>query len=46
VLDQDHKAIFTKWLEEHSSSVIAVARAYTLTNDECKDLAQEILLQA
>jgi RNA polymerase sigma-70 factor (ECF subfamily) len=46
VLDEDHKSIFTKWLEEHSSSVIKVARAYTLTNDECQDLAQEILLQA
>ncbi|TWU06321.1 RNA polymerase sigma factor [Stieleria varia] len=44
--DKDHKAIFTKWLEEHRSSVIKVARAYTLTNDECQDLAQEILLQA
>lgn len=46
MFEEDHKAIFTKWLAEHSSSVIKVARAYTLTNDECKDLAQEILLQA
>ena len=46
MLDEDFKAIFTKWLEEHSSSVIKVARAYTLTKDECQDLAQEILLQA
>ena len=46
MLEEDHKAIFTKWLEEHSSSVIKVARAYTLTTDECQDLAQEILLQA
>lgn len=46
MLDEDHKSIFTKWLEEHSSSVIKVARAYTLTSDECQDLAQEILLQA
>ncbi|WP_231602710.1 RNA polymerase sigma factor [Neorhodopirellula pilleata] len=38
--------IFTRWLEEHSSSVIQVARAYTLTSEECQDLAQEILLQA
>lgn len=44
--DEDHKAIFTKWLEEHSSSVVKVARAYTLTSDECQDLAQEILFQA
>ena len=34
------------WLDEHSSAVFKVARAYTLTNDECQDLAQEILLQA
>jgi RNA polymerase sigma-70 factor, ECF subfamily len=46
VLEEDHKGIFTKWLAEHSSSVIKVARVYTLTNDECQDLAQEILLQA
>ncbi len=46
VLEEDPKAIFTKWLTEHSSSVIKVSRAYTLTNDESQDLAQEILLQA
>ncbi|MDA1231716.1 MAG: RNA polymerase sigma factor [Planctomycetota bacterium] len=46
MLDADHKAIFTKWLEEHSASVLKVARAYSLTSDECQDLAQEILLQA
>lgn len=34
------------WLGEHGSSVMKVARAYTLTNEECQDLAQEILLQA
>jgi len=34
------------WLGEHGSSVFKVARAYTLTSDECQDLAQEILLQA
>ncbi|MCA9129024.1 MAG: RNA polymerase sigma factor [Planctomycetales bacterium] len=46
MLEEDPKAIFTQWLEEHSSSVLKVARAYTLTHDECQDLAQEILLQA
>lgn len=46
MLDDDHQSVFTKWLEEHSSSVWKVARAYTLTNEECQDLAQEILLQA
>jgi RNA polymerase sigma-70 factor (ECF subfamily) len=34
------------WLGEHSASVMKVARAYTLTSEECQDLAQEILLQA
>jgi RNA polymerase sigma-70 factor, ECF subfamily len=44
--DDDHKSLFTRWLDEHSSSVMKVARAYTLTSDESQDLAQEILLQA
>lgn len=35
-----------QWLDEHGSSVLKVARAYTLTSDDCQDLAQEILLQA
>ena len=44
--DDEHKSLFMTWLGEHGSSVMKVARAYTLTNDECQDLAQEILLQA
>lgn len=44
--DEDHKSVFTKWLEQHSSAVMKVARAYTLNEEECRDLAQEILLQA
>jgi RNA polymerase sigma-70 factor (ECF subfamily) len=44
--DEDQKSLFMTWLGEHGSSVVKVARAYTLTNDECQDLAQEILLQA
>lgn len=46
MVEENQKSIFTQWLEEHSSSVIKVARAYTLTSEECQDLAQEILLQA
>jgi RNA polymerase sigma-70 factor, ECF subfamily len=46
LLDDDQKSLFMNWLGEHGSSVMKVARAYTLTNDECQDLAQEILLQA
>ena len=34
------------WLDGHGASVMKVARAYTLTPEECQDLAQEILLQA
>ena len=34
------------WLDNHAASVMKVARAYTLTSEECQDLAQEILLQA
>lgn len=39
------KSLFLTWLDEHGSSVLKVARAYTLTAEECQDLAQEILLQ-
>ena len=46
MLDEDQKSVFMTWLGEHGSSVMKVARAYTLTSDECQDLAQEILLQA
>ena len=46
MLDEDQKSQFMNWLDEHGSSVMKVARAYTLINEECQDLAQEILLQA
>ena len=46
MLEEHQKALFESWLEEHGSSVWKVARAYTLTTDECQDLAQQILLQA
>lgn len=44
--DEDQKSLFLDWLGEHGFSVMKVARAYTLTAEECQDLAQEILLQA
>ncbi len=44
--DEDHRSLFTCWLQEHGSAVMKVARAYTFTSDDCQDLAQEILLQA
>jgi len=46
LLDDDQQSLFMKWLDEHAASVMKVARAYTLTSEECQDLAQEILLQA
>lgn len=46
MLDDNQTSLFMTWLREHSASVMKVARAYTLTMDECQDLAQEILLQA
>jgi RNA polymerase sigma-70 factor, ECF subfamily len=33
------------WLNEHGGAVLKVARAYTLTTEDCQDLVQEILLQ-
>ena len=44
--EEDQKSLFMAWLGEHGSSVMKVARAYTVTSEECQDLAQEILLQA
>src|SRR5258708_29963056 len=44
--DGDHKSLFMNWLDHHAASVMKVARAYTLTSEECQDLAQEILLHA
>lgn len=44
--DVDQHSLFMTWLGEHASSVMKVARAYTITSEECQDLAQEILLQA
>jgi RNA polymerase sigma-70 factor (ECF subfamily) len=46
LLDEDQKSVFMNWLADHGSAVVKVARAYTLTSEECQDLAQEILLQA
>ncbi|MDB5391609.1 MAG: sigV 2 [Planctomycetaceae bacterium] len=44
--DEDQKSLFMNWLDDHAASVMKVARAYTVTSEECQDLAQEILLQA
>ena len=44
--DEEHKSLFLNWLDAHAASVMKVARAYTLSSEDCQDLAQEILLQA
>lgn len=41
----DHETLFKRWLDEHVGTVLKVARAYTLTAEDCQDLTQEILLQ-
>lgn len=46
MLDDEHKLLFLNWLDAHGAAVMKVARAYTLSHEECQDLAQEILLQA
>ncbi len=46
MLDKNLESLFRTWLIEHQGTVLKVARAYTLTVEDCQDLAQEILLQA
>ena len=43
--DEDPESLFKGWLTEHGGAVLKVARAYTLTTEDCQDLVQEILLQ-
>jgi len=38
------ESLFNDWLSEYGGAVLRVARAYTLTTEDCQDLAQEILL--
>jgi RNA polymerase sigma-70 factor (ECF subfamily) len=45
LLHDDRESQFRSWLIEHGGAVWKVARAYTLTPEDCQDLAQEILLQ-
>lgn len=45
MLHENRESLFRDWLQEHGGSVLKVARAYTLTTEDCQDLAQEILLQ-
>jgi RNA polymerase sigma-70 factor (ECF subfamily) len=43
--DEAPEALFQRWLGEHGGTVLKVARAYTIHDADCQDLAQEILLQ-
>ncbi|AGA28262.1 RNA polymerase sigma factor [Singulisphaera acidiphila] len=43
--DENLESLFKSWLVEHNGAVLKVARAYTLTTEDCQDLVQEILLQ-
>ena len=45
MLDEDPESLFKGWLTEHGGAVLKVARAYTLTTEDFRDLVQEILLQ-
>jgi RNA polymerase sigma-70 factor (ECF subfamily) len=45
VPNENAETLFKDWLVEHRGAVLKVARAYTLTAEDGRDLAQEILLQ-
>jgi len=45
LLNHERESLFRAWLDQHGGMVLKVARAYTLTADDCQDLMQEILLQ-
>ena len=45
MLNENPESLFKSWLTQHGAAVLKVARAYTLTADDCQDLVQEILLQ-
>jgi RNA polymerase sigma-70 factor, ECF subfamily len=42
---ENPESLFKSWLTEHGGAILKVARAYTLTTEDCQDLVQEILLQ-
>ena len=45
MLQESPESLFKSLLAEHQAALVKVARAYTLSAEECQDLAQEILLQ-
>jgi RNA polymerase sigma-70 factor (ECF subfamily) len=46
LFNENPESLFKSWLTEHGGAILKVARAYTLTTEDCQDLVQEILLQA
>jgi RNA polymerase sigma-70 factor (ECF subfamily) len=46
VSEETPTSLFEGWLAGHGDAVLKVARAYTDTAEDARDLAQEILLQA
>ena len=44
MLNEDAESLFKSWVTEYGGAVLKVARAYTLTTEDCQDLVQEILL--
>ena len=45
MLDDSPESLFKTWLTRYGGAVLSIARAYTLTAEDCQDLVQEILLQ-
>jgi RNA polymerase sigma-70 factor, ECF subfamily len=45
LLDEDPESLLKGWLTEHGGAMLKVARAYTLTTEDCRNLVQEIILQ-
>ena len=45
MLNADLESQFKIWIVEYGGTVLKVARAYTVSVEECQDLVQEILLQ-
>ena len=45
MLNDEGESLFRKWLALHGGAVWKVARAYTVTAEDCQDLVQDILLQ-
>jgi RNA polymerase sigma-70 factor, ECF subfamily len=43
--DDSLETVFKTWLDQHGAIVLKVARAYTHSDEDRQDLAQEILLQ-